>query len=263
MNEPRGGASGGGSRFSNTAQPASPLSTPTGPLANTPAKMPDYPTGASSPFSSANQAVANNRNPSLGNGSAISNALNYPDRLNQQSLNTQSALTKQQTPSPGFGSTPGLAARTDWPPTGPSSVPSMSQQYDNYGYGGAPTYPQSYTPAPNNGTLPLHVATNTSPASIPNNSTTIPRQPPPSTVGVVSQSPNLLEQALLKFDKNKDGQLSYEEYPTPTDSNIDGILQVLFLLSLVVNFYLGILIRKLLIRYRSLLTNVRTQTAYT
>ena len=46
-------------------------------------------------------------------------------------------------------------------------------------------------------------------------------------------------------------------------SNVDGILQVLFLLSLVVNFYLGILIRKLLIRYRSLLTNVRSQTAYT
>ncbi len=46
-------------------------------------------------------------------------------------------------------------------------------------------------------------------------------------------------------------------------TNVDGILQVLFLLSLVVNFYLGILIRKLLIRYRSLLTNVRSQTAYT
>ncbi len=44
--------------------------------------------------------------------------------------------------------------------------------------------------------------------------------------------------------------------------SIDGILQVLFLLSLVVNFYLGILIRKLLMRYRSLLTNVR-QAAYT
>jgi hypothetical protein len=37
--------------------------------------------------------------------------------------------------------------------------------------------------------------------------------------------------------------------------------QVFLLLSLVVNIYLGILINKLLTRYRSLLANVRSQTA--
>ena len=47
----------------------------------------------------------------------------------------------------------------------------------------------------------------------------------------------------------------------PPSGTVDGILQVFFLLSLVVNFYLGILIRKLLTRYRSLLMNVRSQTA--
>jgi len=41
----------------------------------------------------------------------------------------------------------------------------------------------------------------------------------------------------------------------------ENFLQVFFLLSLVVNFYLGMLIRKLLMRYRSLLANVRSQTA--
>jgi hypothetical protein len=40
-----------------------------------------------------------------------------------------------------------------------------------------------------------------------------------------------------------------------------GILQVFLLLSLVVNLYLGMLIHKLLTRYRSLLTSVRGQTA--
>ena len=38
-------------------------------------------------------------------------------------------------------------------------------------------------------------------------------------------------------------------------------LQVFFLVSLIVNFYLGILLRKLLTRYRSLLSNVRSQVA--
>ncbi len=38
-------------------------------------------------------------------------------------------------------------------------------------------------------------------------------------------------------------------------------LQVFFLLSLVVNFYLGMLIRKLLSRYRALLSSVRSQAA--
>ncbi len=41
----------------------------------------------------------------------------------------------------------------------------------------------------------------------------------------------------------------------------DGILRVFFLLSLVMNFYLGVLIRKLRTRYRTLLTSVRVQGA--
>ena len=44
-------------------------------------------------------------------------------------------------------------------------------------------------------------------------------------------------------------------------SGVENIVPVMFVLSLVVNFYLGMLIRKLLTRYRSLLSSVRSQTA--
>lgn len=44
-------------------------------------------------------------------------------------------------------------------------------------------------------------------------------------------------------------------------SGVENIVPVMFVLSLVVNFYLGMLIRKLLTRYRSLLGSVRSQTA--
>ena len=40
---------------------------------------------------------------------------------------------------------------------------------------------------------------------------------------------------------------------------MDNVVPVMFVLSLVVNFYLGMLIRKLLTRYRSLLSSVRGQ----
>ena len=43
-------------------------------------------------------------------------------------------------------------------------------------------------------------------------------------------------------------------------SGVENIMPVMFVLSLVVNFYLGMLIRKLLGRYRTLLSSVRSQT---
>lgn len=46
---------------------------------------------------------------------------------------------------------------------------------------------------------------------------------------------------------------------TSSRSGVDNIVPVMFVLSLVVNFYLGMLIRKLLARYRSLLSSVRSQ----
>ncbi len=43
-------------------------------------------------------------------------------------------------------------------------------------------------------------------------------------------------------------------------TGMENIMPVMFVLSLVVNFYLGMLIRKLLGRYRTLLASVRSQT---
>jgi hypothetical protein len=215
--------------------------------------MPAFPssTGANSTLANPNPGSTNGKNLGLGNSTQLGSnpsALNYPDpRLNPPSLN--SPLPQQQTPSSGFGTTPGFAGRpsNNWAATSnpaPTTYdPRMSQPYD--GYAGAPNYSPSYTTAPNPSTYPLHVATNTAPPTLPNSPAQTGRQQQSAAGGGVAGTPN----------STSGGQI--------TATNVDGILQVLFLLSLVVNFYLGILIRKLLIRYRSLLTNVRSQTAYT
>jgi len=139
----------------------------------------------------------------------------------------------------------------------------MSQPQDNYNFGGAPNYPPNYTSTQNLGEAQnsTHTAMNNAPYNTSNNSnSTTPRK---QTNGVSPLSPNQMEVALAvrdKFDKNKDGQLTPDEY---TPANVDGILLTLFVVSLLVNLYLGHLIRKLLMRYRLVLTNVRSQAAYT
>ncbi|MEZ6136921.1 MAG: hypothetical protein R3C53_18660 [Pirellulaceae bacterium] len=60
---------------------------------------------------------------------------------------------------------------------------------------------------------------------------------------------------------NSGGTPNAETQTQPRSKAGENFLQVFFLLSLVVNFYLGVLIRKLLMRYRSLLASVRSQTA--
>lgn len=95
----------------------------------------------------------------------------------------------------------------------------------------------------------------------------IPTQPgPPTTGGTSSLTPteaeNLkeLDSLLIVLDKNKDGRLTSDEYTHP---KVDGVVLTLFVVSLLVNLFLAHLIRKLLMRYRSVLTNVRSQAAYT
>ena len=252
LNGAGGGTASSNSKFNNTAQPSTtnPAATP---LANPPSSMPPFPpaTGANATLANPYPGATNNKNLGFGNGTQAgsgTSALNYPDpRLTPPSLN--SPLPQQQTPSSGFGTTPGLTNRpaNNWAATpNPASTnydPSMSQPYD--AYGGAPNYSPSYTPLPNSGTYPLHVATNAPLVPLPTSQTQGGRQTQlPAGGGVV-----------IPTSPVNGGQI--------TPANVDGILQVLFLLSLVVNFYLGILIRKLLMRYRSLLTNVRSQTAYT
>ena len=135
----------------------------------------------------------------------------------------------------------------------------MSQPSDNFA--GSPNYAPNYTSLPNQGTYqdPTRISMNTNhPSPPPNSSQT--RQP--TSGGSVSQPPSEWDNILLTFDKNKDGRLTPDEY-TPTNSNADGILLTFFVLSLLVNLFLAHLIRKLLIRYRLVLTNVRSQAAYT
>jgi len=53
----------------------------------------------------------------------------------------------------------------------------------------------------------------------------------------------------------------FQPHTYPNPSGMNNVLPVMFVLSLVINFYLGMLIRKLLGRYRSLLSSVRGQAA--
>lgn len=95
-------------------------------------------------------------------------------------------------------------------------------------------------------------------------------------MNAASQSREIPSTSMTRSGENVNGQWVDSSAGTRRGSDIDAtltgnrsepvktsdkILQVFFLLSLVVNFYLGLLIRKLLARYRSLLTSVRSQTA--
>jgi hypothetical protein len=271
LNETKGPLAGGAnSKFNSTAQPANPPANP--PLSNSSStRLPDYPPtgGANAPFASANPPTANTANSrsSLGTGFGANNSTAplYPtDRLNPPSLNTQNAIPQQRTPSSTFGTSPGLAnASNDWVTTNPAApnyAPSMSQPTDKYNFGAQTNLPPGYTAAPNLNEYqnPTHIASNPTPYAAPSNT-----NPPASPTNSGALTRQQLENALAvqsKFDKNKDGVLTPDEY---TPASVDGILLTLFVVSLLVNLYLGHLIRKLLMRYRLVLTNVRSQAAYT
>ncbi len=267
LNDPRIGGVGTGSKYKDTAPAANPSLNP---ATNLPARMPEFPPAstANSTFPSGNPAATNstsNRNTGLGNalGSSTTAPLYPADRLNPPSLNTQSPLPQQRTPSPtfgsspGFGTSPGLAgnATNDWNTqtnqSAPNYPPSMSQPNDRYNYAAAQNQDGYQNP-----TL---VASNSAPYVPPlNTSNQIGNQA--SGAGLSRNQTDVALAVYKKFDKNNDGQLTADEY---TPGSIDGILLTLFVVSLLVNLYLGHLIRKLLMRYRSVLTNVRTQAAYT
>jgi hypothetical protein len=71
----------------------------------------------------------------------------------------------------------------------------------------------------------------------------------------------------LAFDEDIGSSLSEKLEEKTANANEDAnksrwenVLQVLFILSLVVNFYLGVLMHKLALRYRTLLSSVRATT---
>ena len=272
LDEARGGLN---SKFNNTAAPANTQPNPaSNPQANTPTPLPDYPpnTNANSPFASNNQPSANTSTRNSTAGGALTNNTTAPfnpaDRLNPPSLGNPSTIPQQRTPSSTFGTNDWVTnnqAPTNYPP-------ASSQPNDRYNYGPQANLPSNYTSAPNPNTYQnpaARVATNTSP--YPSNSIPTDGQAgfAGQTGGVdqargVGLASKKLEEELLtiksKLDKDKNGVLTAEEY-TPT--SVDGILLTLFVVSLLVNLYLGHLIRKLLMRYRLVLTNVRSQAAYT
>ncbi|MDX1928618.1 MAG: hypothetical protein SFV81_18955 [Pirellulaceae bacterium] len=282
---------GGTSKFNSTAPSANLPSTPAAnPPANTPTRIPDYPqsTNANSPFASSNPPSTNmaNRNSTLGNAASSTTTPPFP------SIGSQTTIPQQRTPSPTFGTTPGLAnSTTDWSNTNPSATnypPAMSQPNDRYNYPaqgnaaqgnaaqgyptqGYPTQgnpPPGYTSTPNpsgyqNPTLLASNNTPYTPNPVATDNQAALGNPTAGLTGGAGLTRKQLEEALAvqsKFDKNKDGQLTPDEY---TPASVDGILLTLFVVSLLVNLYLGHLIRKLLMRYRVVLTNVRSQAAYT
>ncbi len=264
LNSSRGAATGG-TKFNNTAPPATASSTNTNTGLSTP--LPPNNT-TSNPLGNA----TTNPNSNTAAGNPLNTLPNYSDpRLNPQSLNNQSTLPQQQTPSQGFGTSPGLANR---PGTSWSASPSTPLTNPNYSLVQDPYANVPYQPNYANAQPPGGNQYSSTPLS---NLQNIPQYAPPS-----SSLPFPGYDRIVLNDNLPHSQPTTQGRPTTVQTSlppqtpvqnqtntlvdpansIDGVLQVLFLLSLVVNFYLGILIRKLLMRYRSLLTNVR-QTAYT
>ncbi len=169
-------------------------------------------------------------------------------------------IPNQQTPVNGFGSTTGVGSRFGNQTGFGQSPGSAATEFNGPGAanGGQAlnqsNLPNAYAGISNNGTQtgPGGFSQQTPSSAIPNDgfnrmaantgSVLIPGQQ--SAVG-----------------KSTDGSASDSQSgaSTPARSS-QGILQVFLLLSLVVNLYLGMLIHKLLTRYRSLLTSVRGQT---
>lgn len=120
------------------------------------------------------------------------------------------------------------------------------------GYGG-----QGYVPdplsIPSGYYQPTRVADNRSPLSVPSTSSG------GTATGNTSSTPSSGSNNSSKGRTSGGNQDTDVAGTYSNRSGMENILPVMFVLSLVVNFYLGMLIRKLLTRYRSLLSSVRSQ----
>lgn len=252
----------GGNKFNNTGSPSA-NPPPSTPPPSTNSNLPTNPIG--------NAGWGPNSNPNVtGTGTSLPG---YPANsgLNPPSLQYPNALPNQQTPTPTFGSSPtytggpyngtgnmGSNANYNQPPMSPLNNPYSSPTgfHQNSGLQPLPnslgtnqfsTNPNASGPyVSGSGTQNSdygRIAANNS-SSNQSRSQLSPPNPSASQEGGLGSN---------NRDSFSDG--------LPQTGTVDGILQVFFLLSLVVNFYLGLLIRKLLTRYRSLLMNVRSQTA--
>lgn len=159
--------------------------------------------------------------------------------------NGQYANTPGYTGSPGYNNTPG--ANQSYP--------------NNQGYAQSPSNQFPYTNNQTGGYLPsdpLSIRLADSRNAIPGTSTsgTIPST---STTGTNLNS-SRSNWGGGRTDGYGSDQLTDANGQLNPRGGMENIMPVMFVLSLVVNFYLGMLIRKLLGRYRTLLASVRSQT---
>ncbi len=177
------------------------------------------------------------------------------------SLPSQSGAV-QGTGRPGFANAPlgsaPLSTGTPWSATTASTpyAPNTQGYSTTPGYTGSPYVqsPSSYTGYPNqNGvslpTDPLSMRVADTRGSVPSTSN-------PNAQSSTGRSSSW---ATRNDGYSNDG---YNDTQTQLAqrTGMENIMPVMFVLSLVVNFYLGMLIRKLLGRYRTLLASVRSQT---
>lgn len=160
-----------------------------------------------------------------------------------------------QAPLSTFGAAPSTYDRL----AGNSALPGnnrMTQAQDPYAQQNYPTQVQAfnnansappYTPAPPSMTYDPR----TDPASLAGE-----RMARNTTTSPTSSFPAV---AASQATASPSGVAPSADGSTTTTS--DTALKLFFLVSLLVNLYLGILLRKLMTRYRSLLTNVRSQMA--
>ena len=281
LNSTRGGNSATGSKYNSLPPSNVPALPPVNSPATTPSLNPNTPNANSLNPNAGNPNLTNNNtvpNRNLGNAGAATGGTNsfpgFPDsRLNPPSLGSQSTVPQQQTPAAGFGTSP-LAGRNNTWGNSNSAAPNYTSSPDPYA--SSPSNQLNYNNAAG---APFGNPPQTNPNTNPNygnqqlnnqlgnpnyDRLAMNNNPPPINSASNTQSLNNQSQTGRNLPAGSSPPTNLTNFNSDTvpSTKIDGVVQVLFLLSLVVNFYLGILIRKLLIRYRSLLTNVR-QAAYT
>ncbi len=175
-----------------------------------------------------------------------------PTSLEQEMFNR---LPSRQTPGGGFGSNNGVGYPGNYTSTntGPLSDGYPPNNFDgrsnpNYNPNGMPSN-SGYNPngMPNNNGFTGDGVSRVAGNPIGNNGQ--PGNIAPVTIPTTTM-----------VTTNKSGEASEPTIHPGKTKTAENILPVLFLLSLVVNFYLGMLIRKLLTRYRVLLANSRGHT---
>lgn len=168
------------------------------------------------------------------NNSTYGNSPNYPNTPGYSN-------NPNYTGTPNYNGTPNFAGNTNFPgTTGQSGSPGYQSPTYSPGYANTQTSPGFRTDPPS--------------VLLADQRTAVPSTSNTNGVGGsrstwTNRTDGYPSDSLNDFN-NQLGQRT----------GMENVMPVMFVLSLVVNFYLGMLIRKLLGRYRTLLSSVRSQT---